>query len=272
LHYVSSGDGPLVVLLHGFPEFWYSWRHQLAPLAEAGFRALALDLRGYNESEKPRGVSSYRTAKLVADVAGLICVLGGAPAIVVGHDWGGLIAWRLAAIRPELVGKLVVLNAPHPRAFLAELKRSPSQWLRSSYALFFQLPWLPELSIRAKDFALLERTFRSQPAQPGAFSECEIEEYKRAFDRPYGLTGPLNYYRAAARWSSDLYSEPQNVTAPAMLLWGQRDPFLSPQLTKGLERWAPRVRVEQNNDASHWIQNELPQWVNSLLIDFIRMS
>jgi pimeloyl-ACP methyl ester carboxylesterase len=191
------------------------------------------------------------------------------PATIVGHDWGGLIAWRLAALHPELVARLVVLNAPHPGKFRAELKRHPGQWLRSSYALFFQLPRLPERAIRARDFALLERAFRSQPAQPDAFSDQDIAEYKRALDRPYGLTGPLNYYRAALRMPGDLYGEPQIVQPPTLVLWGEQDPFLSPRLTDDLERWAPQLCVERNPNSSHWLQNETPDWVNKLLIDFI---
>src|SRR5262249_33835635 len=138
LHYVEAGAGPPVLLLHGFPEFWYSWRHQLPALAGAGFRAWAPDLRGYNESEKPAGVRNYRVRLLVEDVAGLIRHTGAGRATVVGHDWGGVIAWRLAMDRPELVERLVILNAPHPGAFLREL-RNPAQWLRSAYVLFFQL-------------------------------------------------------------------------------------------------------------------------------------
>src|SRR3954462_3454946 len=140
VHFVEVGTGPLVLLLHGFPEFWYTWKHQLPALAAAGFRAVAPDLRGFNLSDKPPGVRSYRLSTLVADVADLIGQLGGR-AVVVGHDWGGAIAWRLAMDRPELVDRLIILNAPHPAAFLRELRR-PAQWLRSWYILFFQLPVL----------------------------------------------------------------------------------------------------------------------------------
>src|SRR3954452_5847731 len=140
VHFVEVGTGPLVLLLHGFPEFWYSWRHQLPALAAAGFRAVAADLRGYNESSRPCGVGEYRVSKLVDDVAGLIRLFGDERGYVVGHDWGGIIAWRLAALHPELVRKLAILNAPHPAAFRREFKRNPLQWVRSSYTCFFQLP------------------------------------------------------------------------------------------------------------------------------------
>jgi epoxide hydrolase 4 len=268
LHYAAAGRGPAVLLLHGFPEFWYSWRRQLPALADAGFHAVALDLRGYNESDKPRGVRAYRTARLVEDVAAVIEQLGGA-AHVVGHDWGGILAWRLAALRPELVRRLVIMNAPHPRRFRRELARRPAQWLRSSYALFFQLPWLPERLLAAGDFALVERSFRRLPVSAAAFSDDDIQKYKQALSRPRALTAPLNYYRAALRYGRDLYAPPQQVTADCLIIWGQQDPFLSPRLAQGLEPWAPRSRVALIPEASHWVQNEAPQQVNSLLLDFL---
>lgn len=270
LHYASAGSGALVVLLHGFPEFWYSWRRQLPALAEAGFQAVAPDLRGYNESDRPPDVASYRVSQLVADVAGLIEGLGAGPAFVVGHDWGGVIAWRLAALRPQLVRKLAILNAPHPAAYVRELKRNPMQWLRSWYALTFQLPWLPERLLRTRDLAMLEQAWREQPVHHDAFSEADIAAYKQVFARPAGLTGPINYYRAATRYAHDLNSEPQLVSMPTLLLWGERDPFLSLTLIERLERWVPDLHVVRFDDASHWIQNDVPERVNEQLIAFFK--
>jgi pimeloyl-ACP methyl ester carboxylesterase len=258
------------VILHGFPEFWYSWRHQLPALADAGFRAVAPDLRGYNESSKPRGVRSYRVCVLVEDVARLVKSLGNEPACVVGHDWGGVIAWRLAATHPHLVRKLIILNAPHPARFARELKRNPIQWLRSSYALFFQLPWLPDAILRAGDFAIFERAWRRQPTRPEAFSDEDIARYKQALSRPGGLSGPLNYYRAAARWPGDLYGRPQTAAATTLVLWGERDPFLSMRLLNGLSEWVPKLRIERFPIASHWLQNDAPHEVNRALIEFCR--
>lgn len=272
LHFVEAGSGPLVLLLHGFPEFWYSWRHQLPALAGAGFRAVAPDLRGYNESSRPRGVREYRVRTLVNDVADLIQVLGDESAFVVGHDWGGVIAWRLAQLNPELVRKLIVLNAPHPAAFRRELARNPLQWLRSSYVMFFQLPWLPEKVLRAGDFALLERGWRKQPTQPGAFNDHDVYQYKQALNRSDGLTGPLNYYRAAARWPGDLFSEPQVVTRPTLLLWGSQDSFLSLPLTRNLSGWAHNVHVKRFANASHWLQNDVPDAVNQEIVNFCNIE
>jgi pimeloyl-ACP methyl ester carboxylesterase len=270
LHYVAAGRGEPVVLLHGFPEFWYSWRHQLRALAAAGFRAVAPDLRGYNASDRPARVADYRVRKLVEDVAGLIRALTPGPAFVVGHDWGGVLAWRLAALHPELVRKLAILNAPHPAAYRAELRRNPGQWLRSWYVLFFQVPWLPELVLGACDFALLERAWRLQPVHTGAFAAGDIPAYKQALRGPGALTGPIHYYRAALRYPRDLYGEPQAVPVPTLLVWGERDPYLSVRLTDGLSRWVPDLCVERIADASHWIQNDVPDHVNGLLARFFR--
>ena len=184
LHYVEAGAGPLAVLLHGFPEFWYAWRRQIGPLAAAGFRVLAPDLRGYNLSDKPRGVGAYRVEALTADVAGLIRRAGERTAAVVGHDWGGVLTWLLPLHYPELVHKRVNLNAPHPAALRRELRRGTDQLLRSWYAFFFQLPWLPEAMMRAGDFSLLRRMLRREPVHPGAFSEADVEAYKHALAQP----------------------------------------------------------------------------------------
>ncbi len=156
LHYVEAGTGPLVILLHGFPEFWYSWRHQLTALSEAGFRVVAPDQRGYNESDKPAGVSAYRIENLTADIAALVRHLGEPSAHIVGHDWGGVVAWHLPLHHPGLVRRLVILNAPHPALFVQALSR-PAQLLRSWYIFFFQLPWLPEWALRRRNFAGLKR-------------------------------------------------------------------------------------------------------------------
>jgi epoxide hydrolase 4 len=268
LHYVEQGAGTPVLLLHGFPEFWYSWRRQLEPLADAGLRAMALDLRGYNESDCPLGVQNFRTAALVADLAGFVRDVCGGSAHVVGHDWGGVLAWCLAAKHPELVNKLVVLNAPHPAAYLSALKRIPSQWLRSSYVLLFQVPWLAESILRARNFWLLGRILRRQPANSDAFSEGDITEYKRALAKPGRLTAGLNYYRAALRYRGDIRSVPQRIAAETLVIWGEQDPFLSTRLLEALERWVPRLRIERVPEASHWVQNEAPEAVNCALIEF----
>jgi pimeloyl-ACP methyl ester carboxylesterase len=263
LHAVTAGTGPLVVLLHGFPEFWYSWRHQIPALAAAGYRALAVDMRGYNLSEKPAGVREYAADKLVGDIASLIEQESTGPAYLVGHDWGGIVAWRCAALHPHLVAKLAILNAPHPAAYQRTVWRSPSQCLRSSYVAMFQLPWLPESMLRWRDFWLIERALRREA--PKAFTAGDIAEYKSALRQPGALTSALNYYRAAIRHSQSLFSEAQKVTVPTLLIWGERDPYLSLSLSQNLAPWISQIQVE-HLAAGHWVQNEQPGLVNDLLL------
>src|SRR5919107_881423 len=193
LHYVEAGGGPPVLLLHGFPPFWYGWRHQLPALVEAGFRVVAPDMRGYNLSDKPPGVRAYRVELLARDVERLILACGERTASVVGHDWGAIVAWIVAMLHPERVGRLAILNVPHPARLLDALL-SPMQLLRSSYVFFFQIPRLPEEVFRAGDFALLRSALRRDPVRAGTFTAEDIERYVGAMARPGALTATLNYY------------------------------------------------------------------------------
>jgi epoxide hydrolase 4 len=193
LHCVEAGTGPLVVLLHGFPEFWYAWRHQIPALADAGYRVVAPDLPGYNTSDKPPRVRDYRPSVLAQEVADLIVALGAGSAAVAGHDWGGALAWLLAMQRLERIQRLVVLNAPHPNRFPKGLG-SPWQ-LRSWYMLAFQLPWLPERLMAARDFQALRRSLRRQPTRPGAFTVQDIDRYVAAAAQPGALRAAINYHR-----------------------------------------------------------------------------
>jgi pimeloyl-ACP methyl ester carboxylesterase len=264
LHYVEAGAGRPVLFLHGFPEFWYSWRHQLVAAANANLRALAPDLRGYNESDKPVGIESYRLDVLTEDAAEMIRRLAGGRAAVVGHDWGGVIAFQLAMRFPELVERLVVLNAPHPAAFRREL-RTLGQMLRSWYIFFFQLPVLPEWLLARNNYAFLRR------ALAPCFTAEEIEHYRQALAQPGARTATVNYYRANWRHRIDSASRPITITAPALLIWGERDRYLGPRLTEGLEPWFSNLRVKRLPDVGHWIQNEAPDRVNRLLIDFLTL-
>jgi pimeloyl-ACP methyl ester carboxylesterase len=276
LHYVEAlplqtavnGGTRLCVALHGFPEFWYSWRHQIPALAAAGFRVLAPDLRGYNLSDKPAGIQAYRLDRLLGDVAGLITHVGAEKAVVIGHDWGGVLAWHLPLFFPELVEKLVILNAPHPAAYRREL-RSWNQRLKSWYVCFFQVPILPELLFSLGDSHQLGRMLRRQPVRPDAFTPADVRRYKQALARPGALTAALNYYRASLRplLRGGLADVP--IPVPTLLLWGERDAFLSPRLTESLARWVPDLRVVRFADASHWIQNDIPERVNRLMLTFL---
>src|SRR5712671_1297489 len=193
LHCAEMGQGPLVLLLHGFPECWVSWRNQLPALAQAGFRAVAPDLRGYGKSDKPPGLDAYRIEVLARDIARLVEALGADRAHVVGHDWGGAVAWFFAMWHPERLDRLAILNAPHPARFSRALKR-PRQFLRSSYTLFFQVPWLPEALLRAGDFFMLRRLFRSDPERAGAYAEEGHWVHADAPERVNGLL--IDFLRA----------------------------------------------------------------------------
>jgi pimeloyl-ACP methyl ester carboxylesterase len=269
LHYVEAGQGPLVILLHGFPEFWYSWRLQIPALARAGFRVLAPDLRGYNLSDKPAGVTSYRLPLLVGDVVELIRHAGAERATVVGHDWGGVIAWQLAMTRPEWVARLAILNAPHPALFKRELRR-PDQRRRSWYILFFQLPYLPELFCRWHRFARLRRILATGAVSQGPEGKKELDRYVAALARPGALTAALNYYRAAVREKRrGALPPPALIEAPTLVLWGERDPYLGPRLTQGLEEWVRDLRLERFPRAGHWLQVQAAEQVNRALVDFL---
>jgi epoxide hydrolase 4 len=266
LHRVEAGSGHPVVLLHGFPEFWWGWRRQIPALADAGFRAVAPDLRGYNLSAKPEGIAAYTVDALVGDLVGLIDTLGAERVHLVGHDWGGIVAWYAAMLHPERIDRLVVLNAPHPASYRRASRRL-EQAFRAWYALVFQLPGLPEWALRARGFRLVDRVFRAGAGRRGVFSPGELARYREAAARPGALTAMVNYYRAAAR-----LPRPQNRTIPppTLLVWGERDPALSVRLTHGLEERVPGLRVERIPSAGHWVQHEAPERVNELLLDFLR--
>ena len=270
LSLVEAGPvtAPAVLLLHGFPEFSYSWRHQIHFLAQAGFRVLAPDLRGYNTSDKPVGVKEYRIDRLVADVINLLDRHQIREVYLAGHDWGGIIAWHVAMWHPERIAKLAILNAPHPAAYLREL-RTPSQLMRSWYVFFFQLPWLPELLMRANNFAALRHLFREGPARLSPTPDEDVDRYLAAISRPGALTAMINYYRAAMRMVPFPASRRfPPIHMPTLLIWGCQDRYLTPSLADGLEAWVTRLHVERLPEATHWVQNDAPDKVNRLLGDF----
>ena len=268
-HVVVAGptDGPLAVLLHGFPECWYSWRHQIAPLAQAGYRVVVPDQRGYNLTDKPAGVRSYTIDRLAADVRGLVHAFGRQRALIIGHDWGGVVAWRLAMDHPELVEKLVVMNAPHPAAFARELRSGWSQRLRSWYAAFFQLPWLPETLFTLSPPASARLFFRRTAVRKDAFSEADLAVMASAMAQPGAMRSMIHWYRAALRHRTA--PERLVIEPPMLLIWAEDDLALGKPLTYELEEWVPDLSVRYIPRCGHWVQNEVPEQVNRLLLDFL---
>jgi pimeloyl-ACP methyl ester carboxylesterase len=267
LHYVEAGEGPLVVLLHGFPEFWWSWRQQIPALVEAGYRVVAPDQRGYAQSDKPRDWRAYRVERLAADVAGLIEALGERDAYVVGHDWGAVVAWMVATLHPERVRRLAILNVPHPAVMQRTLQRRPKQLLHSWYMFFFQLPWLPEQLMGRGGRRTLQSAYRD--ARPGAFTAEDLARYQEALNGPEGFRGPINWYRAALRRSPRAMSaQYRPIPAPVLVIWGERDRFLIKEMADPDPRWVPDARVVRLPEASHWVQHDEPERVNALLADF----
>jgi epoxide hydrolase 4 len=256
---------PLVVFLHGFPELWVSWKHQLRAFADAGFWAVAPDMRGYNESDKPEGVAAYEVEKLSADIAGLIRALGRKKAIVVGHDWGAVVAWCVAEMHPSVVSKLAILNVPHPLAMQRGLRR-PEQLKKSWYMFFFQLPHLPELAIARNDYAYVRRTFGID-----GFTNDEIQPYVDALKAPGAVTAALNYYRAAIRRILTGRTPKSVVIAcPVLVIWGDADRYLGKEMAEPPARFVPNAQVVHIPNAPHWVQNAAPDEVNALLLKFAR--
>jgi epoxide hydrolase 4 len=268
LHYVESGVGPLVVLLHGFPEFWFSWRFQVPALAAAGFRVVAPDMRGYNLSSRPRGVAAYDIDCLAGDIRDLIRQRGAEFAFLAGHDWGAAVAWATAMNHPEIVERLAILNVPHPRRLLHGLRR-PRQLVKSWYMFFFQLPWLPERVVRAQRWWFFRYGFEHD-ARPGAFTPQHIDGYVEAWSQPGAATAMINYYRAVLRQPpSRAEARIRLITAPTLIVWGERDRYLGAELADPDPADVPNLtRVVRLPEASHWVHHDEPERVSQLLIEF----
>ena len=266
LHYVEAGSGPLVVLLHGFPEFWYSWRFQIPVLAAAGFRVVAPDLRGYNTSSKPAGRRAYRVEALAQDISDLIAHLGESRALVVGHDWGGVVAYELAARHPERVSRLAILNAPHLKQYRRTLL-NPEQLSKSWYVFFFQLPWLPERLMSRNDFQWL-RDFWSQSTRSDARTAADVEKYVAAFREPGALRSAINYYRSSSLGFFAKSAGP--VTCPTLVLYGEDDVALTEAAVRPNPLEIQNARFLRIPDAGHFVHQDAPDVVNPLLADFLR--
>jgi pimeloyl-ACP methyl ester carboxylesterase len=270
MHYVTQGEGPLVVLLHGFPEFWYSWRYQIPFLAEHGYKAVAPDLRGYNDTDKPR--IGYDMPTLLGDIAGLIRGLGQERAVIVGHDWGGVLAWFFAAYYPEMTERLIVLNAPHPLAMEREVRKL-RQLRKSWYVFAFQLPWLPEYMLLRNNANEVGRMLCGAALQKSAFPREITAKYQEAMSKPGAMTAALNYYRQLLHPSTRRFSKKTpRITAPTLLIWGEHDIALDIGLTYDLEQWVENIQVRRLPDSGHWVQQEQPDKVNQLILEFLQQE
>ena len=292
LHCAVDGEGPLVVLLHGFPESWYSWRHQITALAPR-FRVVAPDLRGYNQSDKPKGVAAYAMSELIADLRGLIAAFGERQAVIVGHDWGGAIAWTFAMDEPAMTQRLVVLNCPHPAIFSQHLRHSGRQLARSWYMFFFQIPWLPETLLGLGRARAIAAGIRRSSVRQDSITTEDLERVREAASQPGALRSAINYYRAAFRGPEARAARPAwlhrflhgdrpiegvrerledwpKITAPTLLIWGENDVALDKELTLGMEPlMAGPFEIKYIPLCGHWVQQEQPGVVNGFLRDFL---
>jgi pimeloyl-ACP methyl ester carboxylesterase len=275
LHYAAAGRGPLMLFVHGFPEFWYAWRAQLAEFGR-DHRAVALDTRGYNLSSKPAPVEAYGIDHLVEDLRALAAALGHARFTLVAHDWGGATAWAFAIAHPELLDRLVVINAPHPGVFVRELRDNPRQQKASQYMLAFRSPEAEAL-LSANDHAALQQALWGAPPAREAFTDDDRRAYLAAWAQPGALTGGLNYYRAARVGPPAPGEAPRpspdpgalTVRVPTLVIWGERDTALLTGNLDGLERFVPDLTVRRIPDGTHWVIHEQPDLINRLIRDYL---
>jgi epoxide hydrolase 4 len=267
LNAVASGpkNGPVVVLLHGFPEFWYSWHKQIDPLAAAGFRVIVPDQRGYNKSSKPSGVRSYALTELVSDVIAIADEFGQERIFLAGHDWGAAVAWSVALLHPNRVARLAILNVPHPSVMRRYLMKNRSQRRKSWYMFFFQLPYLPEAFLSASNFRRGAASLAGS-SRPGTFSPDDLALYRAAWSQPGALTAMIHWYRAAFRYRTK-FSD-RTVRVPTRILWGLRDRFLMAEMAQDSLRYCTQAELISFPEATHWLQHEEPARVSQLLVDF----
>ncbi|MCJ2013829.1 alpha/beta fold hydrolase [Methylobacterium sp. J-076] len=268
LHVAEAGpaDGPVVMLLHGFPESWAGWRRQIGPLAKAGWRVIVPDQRGYGRSDRPEGIAAYHLDRLAGDVVALVTACGVTRFHLVGHDWGGLVAWWTASLHPDRIARLAILNAPHPGIVGGYMRRHPGQWLRSYYVAAFQIPGLPERLLVADDARALRRALATT-SRPGTFSGAELAAYAADWTAPGAMMAMLAWYRALVRLPR---RDPPRVRMPTLVLWGARDHALQPGLAEASLRLCDDGRIHWFPEATHWLQHEEAGAVGDALNAFFR--
>lgn len=269
LHVAKAGNGKkLIVLLHGWPEFWYTWRYQIPVLAEH-YNVFTPDLRGFNDSDKPKGIANYKTDVVASDIAELIKQSGFDKAFIVGHDWGGAVAWSFAAMYPELTEKLAVLNCPYPKLMLKSFRENPSQILRSWYMFMHQIPILPEFVLKYTLPQFFKQFFRGWMFHPENFTDEDLQHFVDAFQKEGALTGSINYYRAMLQTKPNLKIFKSNIQVPTLLIWGEGDKALGKELTYDTKKYVDAtLDIKYIPNCSHWTQNDCPVEVNEYLLDF----
>lgn len=278
LHYVTAGKGKLIMFVHGFPEFWYEWKNQLAEFGH-NYKAVAPDMRGYNLSSKPAEVDQYQIKYLVEDLRALTEKLGHKKFILVAHDWGGAIAWAFAIAHPDLLEKLVIINAPHPGVFQRELRDNPAQQKASQYMLMFRSAQAEQI-LSANNYAALVQAVLGEGLKTGVFTEADKQAYIEAWSQPGALTGGLNYYRAArvgpptgddkqgTNFAAGMSS--LEVKVPTLVVWGEKDTALLTGNLEGLDKFVPNLTIKKIPDGTHWVIHEQPALINEYIRDFIR--
>lgn len=276
LHCAIQGSGPPMILLHGFPEFWYCWRHQITEFSH-DFRVVAPDMRGYNTSDKPLQVSEYEIGTLVSDIRALMEALGDEKAILAAHDWGGVVAWVFAMRHPEYLHRLVILNAPHPVLYARSLLSDPEQRSASEYILLLRSSRAEEVLSRNR-FEWLQAAVFQGCRDPSTFTEKDRAAYIEAWSQPGALTGGLNYYRASSMLEVLEQEEPDkpgkiidvpSITVPTLVIWGEKDQALLTHLLDGLETYVDNLTIQRIPDATHWVQQDAPELVNRYIRDFV---
>lgn len=267
LHIVEAGNAgdPVVILIHGFPEFWWAWRHQITPLANAGYHVIVPDMRGYNQSDAPREISVYTLDTLAADVVALADAHGAERCYIVGHDWGAVIGWWVVAHYPDRIHRAVLLDGPHPDVMRRQALKHPSQALRSIYVAYFQLPWLPEAMLSRNNFAALQSKMKGS-ANANAFEKGSLERYAEAWAHPGSLTAMLNYYRALRYKPTS--KEPTRVTTPTLILWAEYDAFLERHVAEASLELCTQGQLEFIQGVTHWLHLEKPALINQKIIDW----
>lgn len=280
LHYATAGKGKLIMFVHGFPEFWYEWKNQLAEFGR-DYQAVAPDMRGYNLSSKPADVEQYQVKYMIEDLRQLAEKLGHKKFTLVAHDWGGAIAWAFAIAHPDYLEKLVIINAPHPGVFQRELRDNPAQQKASQYMLMFRSPQAEQI-LSANNYAALVQAVLGEGLKAGHFTEEDKKAYIEAWSQPGALTGGLNYYRAArvgppaagAEAKGDMASSMTlpslDVKVPTLVIWGEKDTALLTGNLEGLDKFVPNLTIKRIPEGTHWVIHEKPALVNSYIREFIK--